>query len=251
MIKIFRNVRKKLLNEGKTSSYLKYAIGEIVLVMIGILLALQINNWNEDSKKRTLRVKYLSSLIEDLKQDTSLIASQFRFYKSDTLKLNSQITRIKKHKNIDTIKKIARYEFDTDVQLITSFSNKTYRTLINTGNIDLIEPWLVEELSKLDQWHKLIVDIYALSMDSYSQTLAIYNQSYSILDDALVGDLLDDVWKNADRNDFLAKFNQIVSSKQTTANNVIQFLPLIFTLTDNLLKKILSEHPELTEKASN
>ena len=50
MIKLFRNLRKQLLNEGKTSKYFKYAIGEIVLVVIGILIALQINNWNENKK---------------------------------------------------------------------------------------------------------------------------------------------------------------------------------------------------------
>ncbi len=58
MIKIFRNIRKSLLMEGKTTRYLKYAIGEIVLVVIGILIALQINNWNEE-RKVTLQEKQL------------------------------------------------------------------------------------------------------------------------------------------------------------------------------------------------
>ena len=44
MIKFFRNIRQQLLGEGKTGKYLKYALGEILLVMIGILLALQVNN---------------------------------------------------------------------------------------------------------------------------------------------------------------------------------------------------------------
>ncbi len=45
MIKLFRNIRQNLLNEGKTTKYFKYAIGEIILVVIGILIALSINNW--------------------------------------------------------------------------------------------------------------------------------------------------------------------------------------------------------------
>ena len=56
MIKFFRRIRQKLLSESKFSKYLLYAIGEIVLVMIGILLALQVNTWNEQKKdwgKRT------------------------------------------------------------------------------------------------------------------------------------------------------------------------------------------------------
>jgi hypothetical protein len=54
MIKLFKKIRQNLLLENKTSKYFKYAIGEIVLVVIGILIALQINNWNEN--KKSLRV---------------------------------------------------------------------------------------------------------------------------------------------------------------------------------------------------
>lgn len=50
MIKFFRKIRQNLLLEGKTGTYLKYAIGEILLVVIGILIALQVNNWNEGRK---------------------------------------------------------------------------------------------------------------------------------------------------------------------------------------------------------
>ena len=63
MLKFFRRIRKKLLNEGSVNKYLIYAIGEILLVMIGILLALQVNNWNEKQKLKEVR----SQLIQDLK----------------------------------------------------------------------------------------------------------------------------------------------------------------------------------------
>ena len=69
MIKFFRKIRQNLLMENKTGKYLKYAIGEIILVVIGILLALQINTWNEnriDSKRLNL---YTQSLLNDLELD--------------------------------------------------------------------------------------------------------------------------------------------------------------------------------------
>ena len=57
MIKFFRKIRQNLLVENKTGKYLKYAIGEIVLVVIGILIALQINNWNENRKDNFVELK--------------------------------------------------------------------------------------------------------------------------------------------------------------------------------------------------
>jgi uncharacterized protein YnzC (UPF0291/DUF896 family) len=62
MIKFFRKIRQNLLNEGKTTKYFKYAIGEIVLVVIGILIALQINNLNEQRKQNNLEQDYLIAL---------------------------------------------------------------------------------------------------------------------------------------------------------------------------------------------
>ncbi len=62
MIKLFRHIRQSLIMENKTSKYLKYAIGEIVLVVFGILIALQINNWNEDRKLKNEELKILLEL---------------------------------------------------------------------------------------------------------------------------------------------------------------------------------------------
>jgi len=76
MIKLFRNIRQNLLKQGKTANYLKYAIGEIVLVVIGILIALQINNWNEERKNRILEADYYFKLLEDVDQDALEIQNQ-------------------------------------------------------------------------------------------------------------------------------------------------------------------------------
>ena len=66
MIRIFRNIRKKLASENKVLSYSRYVIGEIFLVVIGILIALQINNWNENRKDRLVEINYLKNLKHDL-----------------------------------------------------------------------------------------------------------------------------------------------------------------------------------------
>ncbi|MFK5879442.1 MAG: DUF6090 family protein [Flavobacteriaceae bacterium] len=70
MIKFFRKIRYKLVETNKTGKYLKYAIGEIVLVVIGILIALSINNWNENRKTKLKSQVYINKLVNDLVIDT-------------------------------------------------------------------------------------------------------------------------------------------------------------------------------------
>lgn len=80
MIKFFRSIRFKLMSQNQTSRYLKYAIGEIFLVVIGILIALQINNWNEDRKARQQEIKLVSQLLEDAKNDSIFYQSRLRLF---------------------------------------------------------------------------------------------------------------------------------------------------------------------------
>lgn len=66
MLRFFRQIRHRLLTENRFSKYLLYAVGEILLVVIGILIALQINNWNEDQKERETEVKVMIEMVENL-----------------------------------------------------------------------------------------------------------------------------------------------------------------------------------------
>lgn len=74
MIKIFRNIRQKLAAENNVAKYLRYAVGEIVLVVIGILIALQVNNWNEKRKDTKFEHEILSLIDQNLKQDSISIS---------------------------------------------------------------------------------------------------------------------------------------------------------------------------------
>jgi hypothetical protein len=73
MIHLLRKVRRTLLSGGKFRGYIGYAIGEIILVVIGILIALQINNWNEQYKDRQLEQSYYCKFLEDVNQDHALV----------------------------------------------------------------------------------------------------------------------------------------------------------------------------------
>ena len=93
MLKFFRKIRQNLLMENKTGKYFKYAIGEIILVVIGILIALQINNWNQNRIQLKQEQKILLSL------KTDFIESKVRLLKSmgmqkDVVRKGSELIKI-------------------------------------------------------------------------------------------------------------------------------------------------------------
>lgn len=101
MIKFFRKIRQNLLSEGKTGKYLKYAIGEIVLVVIGILIALSINNWNNNQQDKRTEQATLKALLSEFHDNRTSINNylydikRLRTY-GDTLKklIDPEITSL-------------------------------------------------------------------------------------------------------------------------------------------------------------
>ena len=66
MIPFYRKIRKKMADDNRPLKYMRYAIGEIILVVIGILIALQINNWNENRKTKLRSQVYINEIVNDL-----------------------------------------------------------------------------------------------------------------------------------------------------------------------------------------
>ncbi len=76
MLRFFRNIRQKLLENRNVRKYFWYALGEILLVVIGILIALQINNWNEERKEALIEIQFMNQLLDDARQDSSFFNSR-------------------------------------------------------------------------------------------------------------------------------------------------------------------------------
>lgn len=75
MIKFFRIIRQNLLSQNKFSKYLLYAFGEIILVMIGILLAIQANQWNQERVQEKLEVKLLKEIQKGIQSDRNDVSN--------------------------------------------------------------------------------------------------------------------------------------------------------------------------------
>jgi hypothetical protein len=115
MIKFFRRIRQKSLSENKISKYILYAIGEIVLVVIGILIALQINNYSEHKKERNKELVLLTNLSNEIKLDILQIENNTKLSKERLHRLDSLIHLLKNTDSIDKFSFIQQsFEFVID-----------------------------------------------------------------------------------------------------------------------------------------
>ena len=123
MVKIYRNIRQKLLSESKTGKYIKYAVGEIVLVVIGILIALQVNNWNEGRKSKLQQTVFLKNIRQDLMNDLVQL-DKIIDYQTKKLQVVTALSEELTHEK----------DFNKIVNLFTTIQNTTNATFFaNTG----------------------------------------------------------------------------------------------------------------------
>jgi len=188
MIKFFRNIRQRLLFEGKTTNYLKYAIGEIVLVVIGILIALQINNWNQSRLNRIEEKNILANLHDEFLENKKMLDSTTIIYKS-AIKANMVLMGLI-GKNAEELQK-NNLDSLFSASLPSSqivFSNNTIKNIVQTGKLDIIEN--PEIIKLINQW-----DGATIMMKEREQTLKTW------VDDKVIPILNDYVsFKEIDNN---------------------------------------------------
>jgi len=92
MIKILHHLRQNFLSQNRLSKYLIYTIGEIILVVIGILIALQVNNWNEERKKHLEEAFYLTELKKDFEFNRDQLTAEIEYMNNRSLKIQETLS---------------------------------------------------------------------------------------------------------------------------------------------------------------
>jgi hypothetical protein len=142
MIKFFRKIRQKTLTENKFSKYLIYAIGEIILVVIGILIAIQINNYNESRKERSREQVILKNLKEDFLANQKNIDSCLAVHKYHLNELNEYLKHL--GPNVPALTD-SIYKFDVSDYGTLNLIEGTLQAIINTDNFGIIQNELLKK----------------------------------------------------------------------------------------------------------
>ena len=171
MIKFFRKIRQNLLSEGKTGKYFKYAIGEIILVVIGILIAIQLNTFKNNNDKRNEEITHLENILSDLKQDqTELIKIiERRKSKSESAKIMESYYHTKKVDNLNNY-----YSNWTNVLYWEAHNPSfiTFKELINSGKLSSLSNEKIKQLLlQIDYNYNELFEVRKHMYDDYSEYL--------------------------------------------------------------------------------
>ena len=165
-MKLFRGFRQQLIHEKNLKKYLLYAIGEILLVMIGILLAFQVDNWNEDRVKKVAEIRTYRNIREQIVGDKELIKNQIDYNNRYMVQFEyaKEIILANDRSKIDTlgaiVAKFTKYsDFDR--------KGNIYETMVNSGEIQLLQNqsiinrirWLEERYNYINRMENIHYDM--------------------------------------------------------------------------------------------
>lgn len=136
-MKLFQKIRQTLIKEGNLKRYLMYAIGEVLLVMIGISLAFQVNNWNDNRIKGNSEIRYYENIRDQIADDGRLIQSQIDFNNRYMAQFNyaNEILESNDRSRMDTLGLI--------IGNLTQYSDfdrqgNIYENMVNSGEVKLL-----------------------------------------------------------------------------------------------------------------
>ena len=157
-MKLLRTIRQNLIMKNQDGNYYKYAVGEIILVVLGILIALSINNWNENRKNKKKELVLINNIIEDLGLDLIHINKSLNEVVNQKELVDDLIEKIIDNKKKLDYEKIGLLRFSSDFRPI---SQRNHSESISNLNDDFIRDILQKYFLKEDQ----VLDIFLEYVD--------------------------------------------------------------------------------------
>ena len=224
MLRFFRQIRQRLLTDNKFSKYLLYAIGEILLVVIGILIALQIDGWREARVNKSLRDGYIASFKRDLVADTLMLQALNRYMREDIeyhLGLYRRISSEKATK--DTLVKILRKEYSPYFSPSNAFNTATFERINANGHFELLDSVLGAAILKHRASQTQVIGMLDKNIQAMFNTFEMSLQEFPNVPDTTafgtplfskpMGKLEKRFWEHTDESELYATLNALLVMK--------------------------------------
>lgn len=243
MIKLFRRIRQNLVNEGNLKKYIIYAIGEIFLVMLGILLALQVSNWNQSRLENLKEKKALSDLSQEFKLNEERIRKKQLSRISIAPKLENYIQQVTAGKaNYADFREFHVNQFMFGM---TNPSNGVIDALISSGEIGLISNDSLKYF--IADWKNQAENLYENEqilwnsglkyIGLYSNKIPIPSHDWSDWNDKKLELAFTNLISNVEYRNNLVGFEGVNTVVIEECNSILKVLESTLSLLDNEINK--------------
>jgi len=240
MLKLFRRIRQKMLAENKLRNYLLYAMGEIILVVIGILIALQVNTWNEQLKKNKLKNEYMAALENDLSKDKKQLNSRLNLNKKmikDLALIKDEIT----NGNIKTTEDfiMTRNSVGGGIRLINTYNTNSFNLLISSGNIGLLDKQLREDIMELNRLQKTEKEINNSNRNFFLNFMQRMSLKYPDLSNPFNSESIHELlWRGVNMDELPRDITSYLGQREYTISRYIELTQNVLNQTEKVLKQL-------------
>ncbi len=233
-MKVFRKIRRSSIQEGKLRKYVTYAVGEIFLIVVGILLAFQVNSWNNRLTKSKAESIYYINIKRQIIDDKNLIIGNLDYNKRylEQYRFATKIIEDNDRDQMDTLGYIA---LNLTKYSDVNRSSNIYQSLVNSGELTLItNPEVVEKLQKLEETYSYMNRMEKIHLDAI--LLSIVNELNVVMkySDRSV-QRPDKLYNYEFQNNFFAMMG-IMIEKEVIYNQAIDEIDVIIKLIDEELE---------------
>ncbi|WP_276391515.1 DUF6090 family protein [Eudoraea chungangensis] len=233
-MKLFKKIRQSHISQGELKKYFLYSLGEILLVMIGISLAFQVDNWNDRRIKQDAEVIYYENLQDQISEDKKLLLSQVAF--------NNQYRNQFNFAN-EILKKNDRTKMDTLGLIIRNFTQYSdfdrqgniYETLVNSGEIKILRNYrIINKIRTLEEKYLYVNRIENIHYDAMMSHVII---SINNIIKFSTGEIQKpEVVYNYEFQNLLLSLLQIMTEKDKVYHEALKEIGIITSLIDEELK---------------
>lgn len=236
MISFFRKIRKKMAKDNRPLQYLRYAIGEIFLVVIGILIAVQINNWNEGQKKSKLKQTYVDNLINDLTKDTVQINAGLK--ENYLLQKNADSLIVFINQPGTGPNELAFWAINHGIpglRTMNTYNTNTFNLLISSGNIDLFSNSLTNQLMELNRLQNYEISVSNGNRASYFDIANKYREKFLANNSIENKELIEFALENVNLAEHTPLFINMTNIRKHSVERYISITEEVKTKTEQLL----------------
>lgn len=236
----FKNLQNLSSKKVSFKKYLLYALGEMLLIVLSLLLALYLNQLKKDYNDKEQRLSYYKMMIQDYQSDLNQLKIAEKSFQKELNLITNYSQRLNNSKaSTDTLIQIVRHEYNPNIPPFVRFTSTTIETIKQTGRFNLIDNQIIQQINALETLQDEQKLYQNITLESQSRLLEQYLSNYPLPKGEInKGALYESLWLEVDNRQLLLDFNALITITRSALNNALYYYKKIEIDTQKIIDAI-------------